>query len=230
MASPQHWLSYDLDDRRRRRDGRRKWPWWILLLLLLLLLLTAVTCGSWYGYAIATSDPIQTVLPDLLTDDSMTVYVVDDSGSMALKTKSLHEALRAVADKPAHNSRVALIMFGSSHQMLFDFTDPADAPWNTAIPYFQADSGGTNMFAALRRAYQMMPDSPVCDEIACRQKRIVLMSDEIASDSELAASTVRMLKSSDVVVDTVAFGVFFINTGALKDISELTGGMYTKSR
>ena len=229
MAYSSRWLIYDHDDGRRRRGGRRKWPWWILLVLLLLLL-TSITCGSWYGYAVATSDPIQTVLPNLLTDNSMTVYVVDDSGSMALKTKSLHEALHGVADKPARQSQVALIMFGSTHQILFDFMDPADAPWNTAIPSFQADSGGTNMYAALRRAHQMMPDSPVCDEDECRQKRIVLMSDGIANDSELAESTVKMLKSSDVVVHTVAFGIFFINTGTLQDISELTGGTYTKSR
>lgn len=232
MSYPSHWLSYDLDanGRHPRPGGRPRWPWWILLAFLLLLLLTGGTIAGWYGYALVTSDPIQTVLPDLLTDDSMTVYVVDDSGSMGLKTKALHEAMHEVADKPAHNSQVALIMFGDSHRTLFDFTDPADAPWNTAIPYFQAESGGTNMFTALRGAHQMMPDSPVCGDSACRQKRIVLMSDGIANDTELAESTVSMLKSSDVAVDTVAVGIFFINTGALRNISEITGGVYTKSR
>ena len=58
----------------------------------------------------------------------------------------------------------------------------------------------------------------------------MLMSDGIASDSELAESTVGMLKSSGVVVDTVSFGIFFISTGALQNISELTGGVYKKSR
>ncbi len=230
MAYSSRWLIYDPDDRRRRRSRRRRWPWWILLVLLLLLLLTAISCGSWYGYAVATSDPIQTVLPDLLTDDSMTIYVVDDSGSMSSKTKSLHEALHGVADKPAKNSQVALVMFGNSNRLLFDFTDPAHAPWNTVIPSFQANSGVTNMYAALDRAHQMMPDSPICGESACRKNRIVLMSDGIASDSELAEATVSMLKSSGVVVDTVSFGVFFISTGSLRDISELTGGIYRKSR
>lgn len=86
------------------------------------------------------------------------------------------------------------------------------------------------MYAALGRAQQMMPDKPICDESACRKNRIVLMSDGISSDSELAEATVGMLKSSGVVVDTVSFGVFFISTGRLRDISELTGGIYRKSR
>ena len=228
MAANYHWISYDARDDGRRR--RRKWPWWILLVLLLLLLMTAITCGSWYGYAVATSDPIQTVLPDLLVDDAMTIYVVDDSGSMVFKKDSLHEALRQLVDKPVQNSQVALLMFGSSYRLLFDFTDPADAPWDTAIPSFQADSGGTNMYAALRKAHQMMPDSPICGETACRQNRIVLMSDGVAGDSELAAATVATLERSGVIVDTVSFGIFFINTGTLQDISERTGGIYKKSR
>ena len=86
------------------------------------------------------------------------------------------------------------------------------------------------MYAALRKAHQMMPDSPICGETACRQNRIVLMSDGVAGDSELAATTVGTLERSGVIVDTVSFGVFFINTGTLQDISERTGGIYKKSR
>ena len=122
MAANYHWISYDARDDGRRR--RRKWPGWILLVLRLLLLMTAITCGSWYGYAVATSDPIQTVLPDLLVDDAMTIYVVDDSGSMVFKKDSLHEASRQLVDKPVQNSQVALLMFGSSYRLLFDFTEP----------------------------------------------------------------------------------------------------------
>ena len=86
------------------------------------------------------------------------------------------------------------------------------------------------MYAALRRAYQILPDSPICSESACRQNRIVLMSDGLAHDSEIAEATVSMLKSSGITVDTVSFGIFFINTGELQGISEVTGGVHRKSR
>ena len=100
MASPQHWLSYDLDD--RRRGGRRRWPW---LLLLIPLLAGFVAAGwAWYenseGIDLAQPVAIQAALPALLVDDTMVVYVVYDSGSMQDKLLPLHQALHEVAAKP----------------------------------------------------------------------------------------------------------------------------------
>lgn len=162
MASPQHWLSYDLDDRRRQRGGRRKWPW---LLLLLLLLAGLVAAGwAWYenseGIDLAQPVAIQTALPVLLTDDSMVVYVVDDSGSMEDKLLPLHQALHEVAAKPTENSEIAMLMFGSSHQMLFDFSEPDTVPWDDAIPSFAANSGGTAMFLALDKGLEYASGTP----------------------------------------------------------------------
>ena len=200
MSYNQHWMSYDLDDGRRRRGGRRKWPW---LLLLLLLLAGLVAAGwAWYenseGIDLAQPVAIQTALPVLLTDDAMVVYVVDNSGSMEDKLLPLHQALHEVAAKPTENSEIAMLMFGSSHQMLFDFSMPDAAPWDTAIPSFTADSGGTAMFLALEKALDMLPERQACveetrfimfEETVCRQNRIVLMSDGFANDSFVMAGT-----------------------------------------
>ena len=194
MAYSSRWLSYDQDDRRRRRGGRRKWPWLLLLLLLLAALLVAG--WAWYensaGVDLAQPVAIQTALPVLLTDDAMVVYVVDNSGSMEDKLLPLHQALHEVAAKPTENSEIAMLMFGSSHQMLFDFSEPDAAPWDTAIPSFAAGSGGTAMYLALEEALEMLPERQVCVEetqffvfstTTCRQNRIVLMSDGFANDA-----------------------------------------------
>ena len=237
MASVQHWISYDARDNRPRR--RSKWPW----LLLLLLLLAAILTAGWLWYEnsedIDFTQPvaIQTALPALLTDDTMIVYVVDDSGSMEDKLLPLHQALHEVAAKPTENSEIALLMFGEANQMLFDFMEPGDAPWDTAIPSFTASSGGTAMFLALQKALEVIPDQPVCheksrfiffDETICRQNRIVLMSDGKAGDLEFAEATMTDLVYSGVPVDTIAFGLD-ADEGGLRLISNATGGTFIRA-
>jgi hypothetical protein len=194
MAYNQHWMSYDLDDGRRRRGRRRKWPW----------LLPGLVAAGWVWYEnsegidLAQPIAIQAALPALLTDDAMVVYVVDDSGSMEDKLLPLHQALHEVADKTTENSEIAMLMFGSSHQILFDFSEPDAAPWDDAIASFTAGSEGTAMFLALEKALDMLPERQVCieetrfiifDETVCRQNRIVLMSDGFANDSFVISDT-----------------------------------------
>ena len=239
MAYNQHWMSYDLDDGRRRRGGRRKWPW--LLLLLLLLAGLAAAGWAWYenseGIDLAQPVAIQAALPALLVDDTMVVYVVDDSGSMQDKLLPLHQALHEVAAKPTENSEIALLMFGETNQMLFDFSEPDAAPWDDAIPSFTAGSGGTAMFLALQKAVDMLPNRPVCiektrfiffDETICRQNRIVLMSDGMAGDIEFAQETLTDLVQSGTPVDTIAFGIDADEVG-LRLISDATGGTFIEA-
>lgn len=201
MASVRHWISYDAREDRRSVWRRRKWPWFLLLLLLLAALAIAALLAVGSEEAdddlraiIAGDEPvtIQAALPALLVDNTMIVYVVDDSGSRGNKLLPLHQALHEVAAKPTDNSEIALLMFGSTNQVMFDFMQPADAPWEDAIPAFTASSGGTAMFLALEEAMEMLPDQQVCrdesrliffNETVCRENRIVLMSDGIANDA-----------------------------------------------
>ena len=196
-----HWISYDARDDQRSR-WRRKWTWLLLLLLLLLAALVAAllllassdVADADLRAIIERDEPvtIQTALPALLVDNTMIVYVVDDSASMGDKLLPLHQALHEVAAKPIDNSEIALLMFGNTSQALFDFTEPDEADWDDAIPAFTASSGGTAMFMALAEALEMMPGQQVCrdesrfvffNETVCRQNRIVLMSDGIANDA-----------------------------------------------
>ena len=108
---------------------------------------------------------------------------------MEEKLLPLQQALQEVANKPTENSEIALLMFGETNRVLFDFAEPDAAPWADAIPSFTAGSGGTAMFLALQKAVDMLPARPVCTEktrfivfgeTVCRQNRIVLMSDGMA--------------------------------------------------
>ena len=200
MSSPQHWISYDYYGRDARRRRQSRWPWFLLLIPLL----AALLVGGWFWYDSAEGTDftqpvaIQAALPALLADDAMVVYVVDDSGSMEDKLLPLHQALHEVAAKPAENSEIAMLRFGSSHQTLFDFSEPDAAPWDTAIPSLVGGSGGTAMFLALERALDMLPEDQVCVEETqffvfsstnCRQNRIVLMSDGFANDAFVMSGT-----------------------------------------
>ncbi len=208
------------------------------MLLFLLLALLIIGAGYFYvdpGNTIGGAPaPIQTVLPVLLTDNAMVIYVVDDSGSMEDKLLPLHEALHAVANKPTDNSAIALLMFGDSAHLLFDFTEPDKASWDTAIPSIAAQSGSTAMFTALQEAQRMLPDRPLCQEkrrwllfskTVCRQNRIVLMSDGGATDFEIAQTTIDVLVQSGVPVDTVAFGVD-ADEQTLRLLADVTGGSF----
>ena len=239
MASPQRWLSYDLDDRRGRRERRSRWPWFLLLTALL----AGLVAVGWYwfenseGVDLAQPVAIQSALPALLTDNAMVVYVVDDSGSMEDKLLPLHQAMHEVAAKPTENSEIALLMFGDTNQMLFDFTEPDAAPWDDAIPSLTAGSGGTAMFLALQKALDMLPNRPVCtektrfiffDETVCRVNRIVLMSDGMAGDVQFAQETLTDLVQSGTPVDTIAFGIDADEEG-LRLISDATGGTFIEA-
>lgn len=238
MSTNSYWLSYDARDDRRR--SRRKWPW--VLLLALLLLAAVITAFAFAGrdaVSIDLAEPvtIQEALPALLVDNVTVVYVVDDSGSMTEKLPPLHQALHEVAHKHTENSEVAVMRFGDVRELLFDFTEPAAADWDGAIPSFTADSGGTNLYQALMEALDVMPTRPTCiehrrwlvlKEEVCRERRIVLMSDGQASDPHLAQDAMTVLALSSIPVDTVAFGADADRNG-LRNIADATGGRFVEA-
>ncbi len=236
--STNYWLSYDARGDRRR--PRCKWPWVLLAFLLLLAaLLTAFAFAGRNTDTIDLAEPvaIQDALPVLLTDNATVLYVVDDSGSMAEKLLPLYEALHEVAGKHTEHSEIAMMMFGLENEMLFDFIEPASAPWETAIPSFTASGGHTFMYTALGEALRTMPSRPTCwenpkwvffEESICRERRIVLMSDGMASDPEMAQEVMPDLVLSQIPVDTVAFGADADRAG-LRNIANATGGRYVSA-
>ena len=235
--STSYWLSYDAREDRRR--PRRKWPWFLLLALLFVALAIGLVAAAMSGDGSESVDltqpaAIQEALPALLTDNVTIVYLVDDSNSMWEKLLPLHEALHEVKGKHTENSEVAMMLFGTEHQMLFDFAEPDAAPWDTAIPRFTAESGHTNMYTALAEALTMMPGQATCweesrwiffAETFCRERRIVLMSDGQAGDFHLAQEVLRALVLSRIPVDAVAFGEDADRDG-LQNLADATGGRF----
>lgn len=233
-----YWLSYDARGDHRR--PRRKWPW--ILLLAILLLAAALAPVAWFGANADTvnlSEPaaIQVALPALLSDNMTVVYVVDDSDSMYEKLSPLHQALSEVAVKHSENSEVAVMLFGESNELLFDFTEPSEANWDTAVHSFTGTHGRTNLFQALMDALDTMPSNPTCVETShwlvfketiCRERRIILMSDGRASDPHLFEDALRALVPSGIPVDTVAFGDDADRVG-LQAISDATGGRFVEA-
>ena len=241
MARGSIWISYDPRDDRRNSGRRRRWLWFLLVALIALVALGLI------GFGVSQVDvpeiqlgqpvAIQEALPALVNDHSAIVYVVDDSGSMYVKLASLHEALKNLAEKSSENSEIALFQFGDAPRLLFDFTAPMDAPWDTRIPAFAAESGGTYLYAALREALDIMPPRPSCIDVThwlffketlCKERRIVLMSDGIASDWNMAPDVLPDLIRSIIPVDTVALGDD-ADRKSLKNIADSTGGRFIEA-
>lgn len=235
MARNAYFLSYDARDNRRLRVGRR-WPWYLFAICLAfaLLGLLGLMLVDGDGPDLQLSEPvaIQEALPALLTTDSTIVYVIDDSDSMGNKVESLHEALRELDRKQTENSAVAVVRFGNDFSKLFDFREHSDAPWRSIISDFNATSGGTYMFTALSESVDMIQAQPECivtkrwvifSKTTCKDRRVVLMSDGMASDSDLAAEILPEIIQSGIPIDTVAFGDDADRT-TLRLIADSTGG------
>ena len=177
---------------------------------------------------------IDDVLPDLLDDDLGVVYVIDTSGSMGGdKLSQLLNALAKIYESNVRNSRVALVRFSDSAQILFNLTEPGgpswDEAWLQAIPAITA-YGGTNIYGALQVANGMLPDAPVCPTpTSCRDRRIVLMSDGETGDGGIADSTIAALVAKGIKVDTVAFGDD-ADVTELQRIATSTGGRFVRAK
>jgi hypothetical protein len=239
MAYDSNWLYYDADVRRR---SRRKWPWVLVALLLAALaaLLVAAFMIPDAELDLQAGQPvaIQEALPALLTDNVTVIYVVDNSDSMETNLPPLHGALENVATKHTDNSEIGMMRFGSYHNVLFDISDPTNIAWEAAIPTFAANGGKTNMYSALISAVDLMPANPTCtehsrwiffSETICRDQRIVLMSDGMATDPQYIEDALNALLATSIPVDTIAFGID-ADRKTLEAISGATGGRFITAK
>ena len=165
---------------------------------------------------IALNQPqrVQTVLPNLLRDNTTTIFVVDDSGSMVGEIVKVQEALQEVQEKPAVNARLSIVLFGDSYTTLFNFTDPANAPWDYAIGEIKAAHGGTDISLALQAAFDSIKDEPD------PSKRIVLLTD---GHGFIAAETLVEIQNARIPIDTIAFGPL-ADHRLLSQVAQITGG------
>ena len=159
---------------------------------------------------------VQILLPDLLRDNTTTIYVIDDSGSMVGETIKVQEALIEVREKPVVGAELSIMLFGDSFTTLFNFTDPATAPWDYTIGEIKAAHGGTDINLALQTAFDSIKDEPNVN------KRIVLLTD---GHGFIDAATVAEIEGAGIPVDTIAFGAF-ADYALLSKVAQLTGGEF----
>ena len=159
---------------------------------------------------------VQNVLPDLLRNNTTTIYVIDDSGSMVEEIVSVQEALIEVREKPVVGAELSIMLFGDSFTTLFNFTDPATAPWDYAVGEIKAAHGGTDINLALQTAFDSIKDEPNVN------KRIVLLTD---GHGFIDAATVAEIEGAGIPVDTIAFGAF-ADYALLSKVAQLTGGEF----
>lgn len=157
---------------------------------------------------------VQVVFPDLLRDNTTTIFVVDDSGSMGTQITKVQEALEKAREKTVLNAQVSIMLFGDTYTTLFNFTDPAAAPWDYAIGEIKASHGYTDIDLALKAAFDSIKDEPNPN------KRIVLLTD---GHGFVDASTITAIQSAGIPVDTIAFGAL-ADYALLAKIAQATDG------
>jgi Mg-chelatase subunit ChlD len=150
---------------------------------------------------------VQVVLPELMRDNTTIIFVVDDSGSMSSEVLKMQEKLTV-------NAQVSMLLFGDSHTTLFNFTDPAAAPWEYAIGEIKAEHGGTDINLAMQTAFDSIKDEPNVN------KRIVLLSD---GHGFIDAATIATIAGANIPVDAVAFGPW-ADYAFMAKIAQATGG------
>ena len=160
--------------------------------------------------------PLQVVLPELMRDNTTSIFVIDDSGSMVSQIVKVQETLEKMRDKPSANTVVSVMLFGDSQTTLFNFTDASSAPWDYAVSTIKAEHGGTDIDSALQVAFDSIKDEPDSN------KRIVLLSD---GHGFIDAATLAAISGANIPVDTVAFGLF-ADRNLLSRIAQATGGEY----
>ena len=213
--------------------------------MLLFLLLALLIIGAGYvlnerseSDATVVSPSIQETLPTLIKDDSIVVYVVDDSGSLNPYLDDLRRALQEVSQKAVNNSEIAMLIHGDyPTQLLFDFTDPVDAPLESAIASLTASSDTEWMYQALDEAYQMLLDKPDCQDkpppdtsstSKCFEKFIVMVGDGETFDPERSEAVISKIEQSNIAVNAIYIGAG--NEAAMQSIASRTGGSFIRIR
>lgn len=168
-----------------------------------------------------TEDGKEQTIQDFTAEDRPITMAIllDTSGSMKERMKSVHEAAGSFVDTLRPEDRALVIAFDDKVFLLQDATADHDA-LKEAITSTEA-LGATAIYDALHAAFRKL--RPIQG-----RKAIVLLSDGDDTSSQFGFSRIlEEAKAQNVLIYGIGLGVSFLDTSrknVMKDFSDVTGG------
>ena len=159
-------------------------------------------------------------LASFLADDTATVYVVDNSGSIAAYVWFLTDQVQKIGMESQENSEAALILFGSQNKEVLPLDSVGADKWRQASAEVSNSMGNTNLFSAAIQGVTLL------EEVAPGiHRRLVILTDGKAGDESLMPELVDSANKLGVSIDTIALGDDAYSS-TLRDLSSQTGGTF----
>lgn len=160
-------------------------------------------------------------LASFLADDRATVYVVDNSLSVAQNghVAFLAEQVESIGVESKENSQVALILFGSESDQVIALDSVQAEEWREASKQVNGSMGETNLFSAARHGLAIL--EPVAPGVA---RKLVIITDGQTQNVDLMPAVVETATDLGVSVDTIVLGD--ANSVVLETLSDSTGGTF----
>ncbi|MBU1023301.1 von Willebrand factor type A domain-containing protein [bacterium] len=154
------------------------------------------------------------------------VFVVDVSGSMAREERleQVKRSLRTLAESLKQDDRVALVVYGSTGQVISDLTSNRDSIFR-AIDQLRT-GGSTNAGEGLRLAYDIADRGYDSKKI----NRIILCSDGVANtgitDADRIIDQIKSEARKGITLTTIGFGMGNYNDVLMEKLANHGDGSY----
>lgn len=160
-------------------------------------------------------------LAGFLAEDTATVYVVDNSGSIGQYVGFLANQVEKIGIEAQENSEAALILFGSQYDEVLPLGSIEKDEWGNASTRVGNFMGGTYLFTAAVQGLTLLEE--VDPGI---HRKLVLLTDGIAHDEHLMPGLIDSANRLGVSIDTIALGNNEYSS-TLQDLSTQTGGTFS---
>lgn len=159
-------------------------------------------------------------LASFLDADTATVYVVDNSGSIAPYVGFLSSQVEKIGMGSQENSAAALILFGNQYNEVLPLGSIDEDEWGRASAQVGSSMGGTYLFTAAVQGLALLEgvDTGI-------HRKLVLLTDGEAHDKGLMSRLVDSANRLGVSIDTIALGDD-ADSSMLQDLSTRTGGTF----
>ncbi|MCA9309906.1 MAG: VWA domain-containing protein, partial [Phycisphaerales bacterium] len=166
--------------------------------------------GGWKGTPIEPILPVKLDLPEqLITPPAAIVIVLDNSGSMGDPVLGGARSQQEVANEGAalavgmldQKDLICVITFNSTYDIRVPMGPNADPERTADRVRSISPGGGTNMYPALRRAYEELK------KVDATVKHVLVLSDgQSEGDAEVGVATAAAMKADGITVSTISVG------------------------